>query len=291
MCGICGVIGKKRGNGKLFVKLLRETEKRGKDATGMYWKPCKTNEVKQYKEPYRVSEFMKVMSVPRYSDADYLIGHTRNATRGNPKDNNENHPHEYGDWIIIHNGIIDNPKELYKECGVKQAVKCDSAVIPVVFEKYGFQKGLEKLEGWFVIVAVRKSEPGRLYIGKSQSLIATLNFGFYRDIMFFVSDRDVALSIDKNASFMKRNTWLIIEDGDIVDNGTFEHKKSNKVEDLRTGGYGWGYGSGDTHYKSWKDYYYGDSSYKKKVHSMTEKEYLRQLTFDGLEDSMIVYGD
>lgn len=241
MCGICAVNGYFKGNGKLFKELLIDNEPRGLEATGMIWKSPKNDEYKTHKAPVRVTEYLaKYMDLPDFSETDVLVGHTRNSTAGNPEDNRENHPHIYKNWIVVHNGVIDNVDELYHKCRIVKKLRCDSAVIPIVFNKFGFEKGLSLLGGWFSIVAVNSHAPGKIYLAKNDTSYATLYGARLRDdVVIFSSKRELLTKHSHDVWGLKDNTWAIYKDGIQISKGSFECKQSRrlKFENARTIGY------------------------------------------------------
>lgn len=238
MCGICGVNGFFRDNGKIFKHLLRENVARGRDATGVIWKNVGSKEFKSLKTGTESPDFLKnSMKIPDYCKTTILLGHTRNSTSGSPKDMAENHPHVYGDWMVMHNGVIDGVDELYAECGVEKKVFCDSAVIPVAFETYGFVAGLEKLGGWFSIIAVNVKEPDKIYIAKNYSEYASVCIGRIDETSVIFSSREDDVKKFTNSTFMlSPNSWKVYENGVQIDRGTFIPKPARTIENYLTAG-------------------------------------------------------
>jgi glucosamine--fructose-6-phosphate aminotransferase (isomerizing) len=131
------------------------------------------------------------------------IGHTRWATHGEPSTDNA-HPHKSGPVAVVHNGIIENYKELraeVKSSGLAPATETDTETIALVTHSL-MQKGMgpvdaamaciDKLEGAFALaflfdgeddlmVAARKGSPlaighgeGEMFVGSDAIALAPL---------------------------------------------------------------------------------------------------------------------
>ena len=107
MCGIFGFIGK-RAAAPLLLEGLRRLEYRGYDSSGI---AVKNGDLQVYKKVGKVSELSKIL--PNHIIGNSGIAHTRWATHGAVTDANA-HPHLNAnqDIAVVHNGIIDNAREI-----------------------------------------------------------------------------------------------------------------------------------------------------------------------------------
>ncbi|MCI0473469.1 MAG: glutamine--fructose-6-phosphate aminotransferase, partial [Ignavibacteria bacterium] len=110
MCGIVGYIGKKNSL-PIILEGLKRLEYRGYDSAGVSV-INKKNVLISYKKAGKVEEMESAIDKDKFSGS-IGIGHTRWATHGVPNDINA-HPHFDMDEMIyiVHNGIIENYKEL-----------------------------------------------------------------------------------------------------------------------------------------------------------------------------------
>ena len=222
MCGICGVLGTFQGNGRVFKSLLKGIEYRGMEATGVVWKIIDTDKIKYFKAPIAANDFLKVkLTISRSTTTDILLGHTRNSTSGDSRINAENHPHFYGDWIVMHNGVIVNVDALYRKCRIIKKLECDSAVIPIVFQKFGFKKGLSLLSGWFSISAMNIKKPKNVYLAKNGTDFATIFLGKVKRGIIFSSCLEDIKRYTKDFYKMKRNSWKIYCGNKQISKGKF----------------------------------------------------------------------
>jgi glucosamine 6-phosphate synthetase-like amidotransferase/phosphosugar isomerase protein len=109
-------------------------------------------------------------------DGTYGIGHTRWATHGRPTVVNA-HPHRdcTGRIHIIHNGIIENYRELRVElaaAGHEFISDTDTEVVPHLIEQYyvgdlagAVRTALQRIRGAYALVAVCADEPERIVVG------------------------------------------------------------------------------------------------------------------------------
>lgn len=210
MCGIFGYKGNKQAS-SIVHKGLKKLEYRGYDSSGVAI--VSNPSVKVEKKKGKVNELN-----PEFKGKTG-IGHNRWATHGEVTDTNA-HPHtcDEGKIAVVHNGIIENHKELRKEIGEnKFESETDTEVIPHLLKKYleaydnNVKKALdatvEKLEGAYAFAAVL--ETGEM-IGyrKESPLVIGLNNGEY----FLSSDVNPFLEHTRKAVFLKDEEYVIIEE-------------------------------------------------------------------------------
>ena len=108
MCGIVGYIGDKPAQ-NILLGGLRRLEYRGYDSAGIVTVGDK-GKVTLLRAKGKVAELDKRAASAETEDT-VGIGHTRWATHGVPSEQNA-HPHHVGDIYLVHNGIIENYKDL-----------------------------------------------------------------------------------------------------------------------------------------------------------------------------------
>ena len=118
MCGIVGYVGKKDAKEVLLTGLYN-LEDRGYDSAGVAVK--NNDEIKIIKSVGKISNLENKIKKAKLKKTGIGIGHTRWATHGEPNETNA-HPHVCENIILVHNGIIENAKEL-KEKLEKEGTK------------------------------------------------------------------------------------------------------------------------------------------------------------------------
>jgi glucosamine--fructose-6-phosphate aminotransferase (isomerizing) len=185
MCGIAGYVGDKNAPELLF-NMLKRLEYRGYDSAGI---ACISDGVfSVFKDKGTVAEVI-AKSGHELVASKIGIAHTRWATHGEPSKRNA-HPHGdfSGKFIVVHNGIIENYKDLKAELsfkGHKFQSDTDTEVIPhLIGEAYensfeeAFVSALKKLRGSFAVSAVCCNEPDRILVARKDSpLIVGLGVG------------------------------------------------------------------------------------------------------------------
>jgi glucosamine--fructose-6-phosphate aminotransferase (isomerizing) len=184
MCGIVGYIGCKNTS-EILVDGLRELEYRGYDSAGIAI--LDNDKIDVYKAVGKIKNLDEKIDHNQCTlTADNLcigIGHTRWATHGKPTELNA-HPHlgEYS--YVVHNGIIENYKELKDElieAGHKFVSQTDTEVIVHLFEYYfnqnnnaeeSFNATIKRLDGAYSILLITKSEPNKIFFMKHGSPLA-----------------------------------------------------------------------------------------------------------------------
>ena len=118
MCGIIGYTGSDNAVPKI-TKGLSVLEYRGYDSVGI---AARTSDgIKTVKCRGRIGSLEEKLEKDPITDCACAIGHTRWATHGGPSDTNA-HPHRAGRVVMVHNGIIENYKELKDEMQAKGVV-------------------------------------------------------------------------------------------------------------------------------------------------------------------------
>jgi len=136
MCGIVGYIGDEEASDYLISGLHR-LEYRGYDSAGIV--TISKHGAKLFRAKGKVSELEVLTSKNRSKDS-IGIGHTRWATHGEPSEVNA-HPHKAGDIYLVHNGIIENYKELKAELKNHKFVsQTDTEVLAALIDSFYDEK-------------------------------------------------------------------------------------------------------------------------------------------------------
>ena len=196
MCGIVGYVGF-RSVADILLDGLEQLEYRGYDSSGIAVK-C-DNDIKVYKAVGKLKNLREELKshVKEFEKSTMGIGHIRWATHGAPTVLNA-HPHTctHGNLVLVHNGIIENYKELRAElekegCVFKSQTDTEVAA-HFIAKKYDETRDLteavrlasKEIEGAYAlcvmhndykntIVATKRNAPLLVGIGEGEYLIAS----------------------------------------------------------------------------------------------------------------------
>jgi len=196
MCGIVGYIGKKKTT-KVLLDGLKDLEYRGYDSAGIA--VVKEGSIDVFKALGKLVNLEEKVNAKAFDDYELGIGHTRWATHGKPTELNA-HPHlgEYS--YVVHNGIIENYKELKEELiskGHKFVSQTDTEVIVHLFENFynqkndtqtAFQNTISRLEGAFSVLLITKVDPTKVFFFKHGSPLIVANGNEKGEVFFSSSD-------------------------------------------------------------------------------------------------------
>ncbi|MEL6524784.1 MAG: glutamine--fructose-6-phosphate aminotransferase, partial [Chloroflexota bacterium] len=129
MCGIVGYIGSKEAS-PIVLEGLQRLEYRGYDSAGI---AVLENDVIEIRRAVGKLHNLRSVVDSTPTNGQIGIGHTRWATHGEPTEYNA-HPHlsMHGDFVVVHNGIVENYLELREELkaeGVEFRSETDTEVI------------------------------------------------------------------------------------------------------------------------------------------------------------------
>ncbi|MDB3965383.1 glucosamine 6-phosphate synthetase [Amylibacter sp.] len=131
MCGIFGQISEKTVNKFNLEKIARYAKQRGLDSSGLIY--FRNNGYEVEKADFDIEELLK--QVKPYN-SKVVLGHSRLITNGL----SDNQPVIKDSICVIHNGIIVNEDEIWKNLKVKRELKIDSEVIAAIASEH-FKEG------------------------------------------------------------------------------------------------------------------------------------------------------
>lgn len=177
MCGIIGYTGKKDAK-EIMLDALELLEYRGYDSAGIAFSNEDGLPARVVKCAGRVKD-LRALCEKEQAAGTCGIGHTRWATHGGVSDENA-HPHQFGRVTVIHNGIIENYRELtmkYELCG-KLRSQTDSEVVAAVLSRFyqgdpyaAIRKTVLKLKGTFALAILFEDLPDRIFAIRNVSPI------------------------------------------------------------------------------------------------------------------------
>ena len=218
MCGIVAYKGDPKLASEIIFNGLKLLEYRGYDSCGIG--VLDGENIKTFKWKGRVANTEKKFRKARI-DSGIIIGHTRWATHGEPNDTNSHPIISFNkEFAIVHNGIIENYKELKNlliEKKYKFYTETDTEVLVNFIElcvsnskniERGITYALSKVEGAFGIVLIKKSSPNLLYAARKGSPLA---FGKKRSNFFVASDASPIIEHTKKIIYLENGHLLKID--------------------------------------------------------------------------------
>ena len=235
MCGIVGYVGN-RNVVEVLLKGLTNLEYRGYDSAGMALHD--NGEVKIYKTLGKLINLKNELEAKK-SELNHPtsgIGHIRWATHGSPSLVNA-HPHtcSCGRLVVVHNGIIENYKELREElikkgCNFRSQTDTET-IAHLVADEYAKSKDLEiavrnsvkKLQGAYAICVIHKDVPD-VIVGARKH--APMLVGIGENENFIASDTPAIVEYTKKTIYLDDNETAVVtknsvkvtdKDGNIVE--------------------------------------------------------------------------
>jgi glucosamine--fructose-6-phosphate aminotransferase (isomerizing) len=196
----------------LLLEGLRKLEYRGYDSAGV---AVVNGEVEVRKAQGKISRLAELLEAEPVAGTAG-IGHTHWATHGAPSDANA-HPHTDpdGEFVVVHNGIIENFQSLSAELvdkGADFTSETDTELLAhLVAEEYdgdlvdAVRRAVGRAEGAYALVCMAKREPGRIVAVRK---VSPLVVGLGEGETFLASDIPAVLEHTRD--------FLIIEDDEMV---------------------------------------------------------------------------
>lgn len=235
MCGIVGYIGKKEAQPYLIGGLHR-LEYRGYDSSGIVTIAA-DGRATLVRAKGKVSE-LEILTGKKPSKATVGIGHTRWATHGEPSEVNA-HPHKSGDIFLVHNGIIENYKELKAELtNHKFTTQTDTEVLAALVDSFyddqtllvdAVAQALKLVVGTYGIAVVSTRNPREVVVARSGS---PLIIGVGDDETFIASDASALIGYTTQAIYLNDGEIAICRPGEIELRNLAAQPVSKKVETI-----------------------------------------------------------
>ena len=217
MCGIVGYIGTRPAR-EVVLNGLKRLEYRGYDSAGI---ALFNGEPKIFKCKGRVKDLEKMVNKTDFNGT-LGIGHTRWATHGEPNEINAHPQVSYkGNFIIVHNGIIENYSRLKRHLESKGVVfksQTDTEVIANLMEhlylegnltaEQAITNALNRLEGAYGLAIICRQEEDRIYAAKKGS---PLVIGVGDGENFIASDATPIVEYTQRVIYLKDDDIAIIK--------------------------------------------------------------------------------
>lgn len=211
MCGIMGYVGPQQA-GPILIDGLRRLEYRGYDSSGI---AVGNGTIRVQKAEGKIKN-LEALLAEDPPTGSIGIGHTRWATHGAPTDANA-HPHAdpSGEFVVVHNGIIENFQDIKEELaalGAEFASETDSELLAhLVAREYdgdlaeAVRKTVALSQGAYAMVVMSTREPDTIIAVRK---ISPLVIG--------LGDGETFLASDIPAILHHTRDFLVIEDDELV---------------------------------------------------------------------------
>lgn len=237
MCGIVGYIGDKNAQ-DILTGGLRRLEYRGYDSAGIVTLDTK-NQATILRAKGKVSELSKLVS-SHETDDTIGIGHTRWATHGEPSKVNA-HPHYVGDVYLVHNGIIENYKDLREGLKTHSFVSQTdtevlAALIDSVYDKAtsiedAVASALHEVVGTYGIAVISTREPEKIVVARKGS---PLIIGVGDDETFIASDASALIGYTSQAIYLNDGEMAVCRRDGVQLMDLSAMKLAPKIETIET---------------------------------------------------------
>jgi len=261
MCGIVGVLSNHEA-APILVDALKRLEYRGYDSAGIATiNDLKLDRRRAVGKLVNLSDLL--VHEPLAGKAG--IGHTRWATHGAPSVDNA-HPHRAGQVAVVHNGIIENFKELREflaEKDIGYSTDTDTETIALLAQYYldeglaprdAAEQTIARLDGAYalcflfdgednLLIAARKGSPlaighgeGEMFVGSDAIALAPMTdrITYLDEGDWAVVTRDSVEIRDANGNIANRDMKVIQIDTAMVDKGGYKHFMAKEIAEQPT---------------------------------------------------------
>lgn len=238
MCGIVGYVGKNKAQ-DFLISGLKRLEYRGYDSAGIVTldNDGKATLVRAKGKITNLEDKLK----NNKKDDKIGIGHTRWATHGEPSEKNA-HPHQAGKLFLVHNGIIENYKELKAELNEHDFKSdTDSEVLAALINSFysdgkypltnAVVQALKLVKGTYGIAVVSELNPNEIVVARSGS---PLVIGIGHDETLIASDASALLGHTKRAIYLNDGEVATVTANNIEIKTLNAEPVSAKVEKIET---------------------------------------------------------
>ncbi|MEE9429134.1 MAG: glutamine--fructose-6-phosphate transaminase (isomerizing) [Paracoccaceae bacterium] len=262
MCGIVGILSDHEA-APIIVEALKRLEYRGYDSAGIATIDAKSdlNRRRAVGKLVNLSDLLVHDPLPGKAG----IGHTRWATHGGPSVENA-HPHRAGPVAVVHNGIIENFRELRDDLagkGINFKTETDTETVALLAQYY-LEQGLSprdaaeqtiaRLEGAFalcflfqgqndLLIAARKGSPlaighgeGEVFVGSDAIALSPMTdqITYLEEGDWAVLSRNSIEIIDANGQLANRPVRAIQIDAIRIDKGGHKHFMAKEIAEQPT---------------------------------------------------------
>lgn len=222
MCGIIGYIGPQPAR-DIIINGLKRLEYRGYDSAGM---ALVNGETKIFKCAGRVKDLEDMVNLTSFN-GNTGMGHTRWATHGEPNELNA-HPQvsHKGNFIVVHNGIIENYASLRKHLegrGIQFSSQTDTEVLANLIEhlyiegdltaEQAITAALNRVVGAYGLVIICKNESDCLFAARKGS---PLVIGVGEGENFIASDATPIVEFTQRVIYMNDDDLAIIKKDQLI---------------------------------------------------------------------------
>ena len=211
MCGIVGYIGSRNAQ-SILTSGLRRLEYRGYDSAGIVTIDT-VGQSTLLRANGKVAE-LDALVQENGNDDVIGIGHTRWATHGEPAERNA-HPHKAGDIYLVHNGIIENYKEIKAELeGHSFVSDTDTESLAALIDSLYDEKtplvdavsqALKLVVGTYGIAVVSARNPKEIVVARSGS-----------PLIIGVGEDETIIASDASALIGHTSKAIYLNDGEIA---------------------------------------------------------------------------
>ena len=238
MCGIVGYVGNKNAQ-DFLISGLKRLEYRGYDSAGIVTLDAE-GKATLLRAKGKISNLEEKLAENKREDK-IGIGHTRWATHGEPSEANA-HPHRAGAIYLVHNGIIENYKEL-KEHLTEHEFKSetDTEVLAALVNSFYAEgkypltnavvQALKLVKGTYGIAVVSTKNPEEIVVARSGS---PLVIGVGHDETLIASDASALVGHTKQAIYLNDGEVARITKNSVEIKTLNAEPVSAKVEEIET---------------------------------------------------------
>ncbi|MGJ8611513.1 MAG: glutamine--fructose-6-phosphate transaminase (isomerizing) [Octadecabacter sp.] len=214
MCGIVGVLGRHEA-APILVEALKRLEYRGYDSAGI---ATVNSGVLDRRRAVGKLVNLQDLLVHEPLAGKSGIGHTRWATHGEPNVRNA-HPHQTRTVAVVHNGIIENFRDLREELaaqGIGYETDTDTETVALLAQNYldqgltprdAAEKTISRLEGAYALCFLFDGEEDLMIAARKGSPLA---IGHGDGEMFVGSDAIALAPMTDKVTYLDEGDWAVI---------------------------------------------------------------------------------